>query len=104
MHLKVVVDTAGWQAIPTEAGPPRWQSVTSDELTIQIQEYQAACPPMSDLGGVRDYFGGIVAWRKGALISCDPIPGPSAVVRVVSKYHSHSPPAMTYVASLAVPF
>jgi hypothetical protein len=54
---------------------------------------------------VRDYFRGIVAGRKGALISCDPIPGGSGpLARIVSKYHSGRAQAMTYVASLAVPF
>ena len=103
MHVKVLIDTAGWQSTATQ-GAPRWQSVTCDEMTVQVLEYEVACPPMSDVDGVRNYFGGLLAGRKGALISCDPIPGgPGPLVRVVSKYHSGRAQAMTYVASLAAP-
>ena len=101
MRCRITIDATGWHAT-NDSG--RWQSVSSDEMKVQISVLQEPFPEWGDVSAVRDYFRRAVAQRPGALISCDPIENAEpAMFRIVYKYPAGRGYALTFEASLAVP-
>jgi hypothetical protein len=104
MKVRIQIDATGWVPADPPQSPPRWQSVTCDEMKIQAIPLEVAFPQMSDLVAVRRHFQHVIRTRGGGLISCDVVPiGDTAIVRTVSKYRAGQGYAMAYTASLTVP-
>jgi hypothetical protein len=102
MNLSIQIDPAGWFPTDPPHSPPRWQSVTCDEMEIQATQLEAAFPQLNDLAAVRRHFQHMIRTRGGALISCDVVEvGGMQTVRTVSKYRAGRGFAMTYTASLS---
>jgi hypothetical protein len=101
MRCRVELDLTGWEAMEKDA---HWQTVACDEMKILVTESQAPFPPANDLDRVREFFRQVVTRRKGALISCDPLPNPNPpMFRMVYKYPTGRQQAVTFEASLALP-
>ena len=100
MRVRVRIDSCGW-INALKPGTIAWQSVTSDEMKVQILELRSLFPNVSDLPAVRESFRGVIQSRKGALISCDPVPGAALpTITVISKYPAGRGYAMSYVAAI----
>lgn len=100
MICRVEVDVTGWQAMEKRG---HWQTVACDDMKLQVTEGQVPFPAVSDLARVREFFCQVVARRKGALISCDPVQNSDPpLFRMVYKYPAQGY-AVTFEASLALP-
>jgi len=93
MNIAVHLDRTGW--FEKEHGPlvqKRWESITTDELTLRSGKISNGFPKLSDIAEVRWHFSQRAKSLNGGVISCDGILlNGQEVFKVIYKYATAKP-------------
>jgi len=96
MRIAIHLDRTGW--LETAHGPvvqKRWESLTTDELTLRVDNIREGFPTFSDLPEVRRHFRDRAKSLNGGLISCDGVLlNGRQMIKVVYKYSTGRGPTI----------
>jgi hypothetical protein len=96
MRIAIYLDRTGW--LETAHGPvveKRWESLTTDELTLRLGNIPEGFPKFSDLPEVRRHFRDRAKSLSGGLISCDAVLlNGQQIIKVVYKYSTGRGPTI----------